>query len=255
MHKIILYSINLMYGPLSRHSFVESHPSMQITEELITKFSPLAELNKEVVALHRQNRFGLLVGDDVSARVPALVTHQFLRLAQADNRIDSVPETHFMTSGSLPNDQEDHSALEATWQENLAEHAGMLLGRVASQDVLIITEIDDMEGSTSLSRLKGAFIAHGARVTYKATNTLYLGDQGVLPEERGYVGLTKQRGEATSQPLPNLDAEKVRALRGFLRDYTSALYIRAYGHSRRVRKKRTEVIPNPGAESRWRFGI
>lgn len=226
---------------------------MQLAQDLLAYTGHLAKINKEIVGEHKKDPYGLIIGDDVSARIPTLITHRFLRLALADKRMSEVPQTRFMASGSLP---EDQKALEETWQNNLQTRAGELLGQVSVANVLIITESQPAEDSVSIPRMMQAFAAHGARTSYKVTKTAYLGDWAIAADERDFVGFEKVRPEAISRTQTPLHPQKIAAFRGFLRDYTDSLYRQAFGPIKPGRRQHKNVLePNDAAARYRRFGI
>lgn len=56
---------------------------------------------EDLLRTHSEKPIDILVGDDVSGRVPTLIAHRFLRLAQAGSHIETVPRTFFMASGRV----------------------------------------------------------------------------------------------------------------------------------------------------------
>lgn len=202
---------------LEDHPFVVDNPDLQLPNSLVDGFSDLARFEMSIVSYHNSRPIDLIIGDDVSGRVPTLITHRFLRLAKAGGHVNYMPQVAFMTSG--------HSRHEVNgpWQRKLTQHAGYLAGKTTIDRALIITEC--VATGASVGRIKNALTAHGVEVDYRTAHTPYLFSKDL---DRAAVGVEKFPPEPTSRRHPSFDHQRVAGLRYFLRDYTDALYADVY---------------------------
>lgn len=193
-------------------------------------FGEMVEFYEDIMTDEMIEPFDLIVGDDVSGRIPTLIMHRFLREARASGHLDEVPATVFMASGSTGSIiQEEARNLETDWVEKLQDHAGKVLGRVAAKKVLILTEV--VFSGRSIERLKSAFNAHGVYAQPCVTpriQALYLG-RGSCARDRQLVGVEKHPPQATTRRIPFFDSRESAKLRHFLNDYAVAIHGAIFG--------------------------
>lgn len=176
---------------------------------------------------HSRNPIDLLVGDDVSGRIPALVARRLLRHAHDDGLVDTLPKTAFMASGKKPETRNPYLRwkTEKTWQRNLHDHAKQLVATHATNRVVIVTE--NVVGGKSVERLEDAFESSGVTEISRLNFTLpqlYLNGTGSENKDRKAVGVEKYPPEATSRRHPEFDASESAELRYFLDDYSETIY-------------------------------
>jgi hypothetical protein len=171
---------------LEADPFVLGHPESKIVNSLIYYLDEMAEAQKAIVDEHCENPIDVIIGDDVSGRIPTLITHRFLRLAHAAGHIDTVPHTMFMASGNVMQFSDPDGA-EQAWRKNLTAYAGLILGQIAAKNVKVITDL--VVTGDSVDRLKTAFSAQGVEASHRAILTgLYL--RG-YKQDRRLVGVKK----------------------------------------------------------------
>lgn len=212
--------------PIDEHPYVEA-AGIDYPRNLVTQFGRYVEFEKAILAQHMADPIDTIVGEDVSGRVPTLITHRFLRLAQADGLIEAVPKTRFMASGGNHIDNpEKRRQVETEWRRNLTSRAGHILGPVGVGNIVVIT--DTVDKGTSIKRIEDAFQHYaGATVTRHVLGAGWLrGDYSTNPS-RTVVGVVKYPGGAVSHrrsAYNGFDGKKTGDLRHFLDDYTRALY-------------------------------
>lgn len=191
-----------------------------LVTQSIHSFERLAETQEAIEKTHQRRPIDFLVGDDVSGRYPTLMTHRYLRLAQAAGHIDTVPETYFLASG-----RDDHvygdTVTADLWQDNLRERAKAIIGKRVTPSVLIVTEL--MTSGSAVGRIRDAFEDNLAFVNWRVVSTPYT-DTHTSPERRA-LGVEKSVPQATSHRHPYLRGRTVAQLRYFLHDLTEHLFM------------------------------
>jgi hypothetical protein len=237
---------------LESHPFVLSHPNLQIVGSLMASVDTMATHLKTIVDKHQEDPFDIIVGDDVSGRVPTLIAHRFLRLAQAAGHIDTVPHTLFMASGEVPH-RIGTGKIEQAWRANLTTYAGRILGQIAAKKVLILTE-SSVTGN-SLDRIKEAFAAHGVEASdHTITTGLYLWGYKHRGQDRKLVGVEKRVPDPVTQRRRRAPSGEAADLRHFLNDYTDVLYQRVFGQPpapNTVPKYRAARVLQPRPKVSW----
>lgn len=192
-------------------------------------FGLVVAMEKEVLRRHTTEPIDVIVGDDISGRIPTLITHRFLRLAEAAGHIETVPRTIFLASGSLrgvSNTEETN----AQWSANLNEYTKRLVGSLPVRNALIITEV--ISSGKAVGRLEDALLHSGVESVASlsvGTNGMYL--HGTYSEDGGrpIVGVEKYAPEPVSRIHPKFNGSEVAKLRHFVRDYTDAVYTAVLG--------------------------
>jgi hypothetical protein len=187
----------------------------------------IVDIGSLLLNQHARNPIDLLVGDDVSGRIPTLIAHRLLRYAREDGLVDTPPRTVFMASGNKPKTRNLYSrwSTERTWQKNLHDHAKQLVATHATNRVVIITE--NVSKGKSIRRLEDAFEVSGVKDVSRLnfiSKELYLNGTEVVSDDRKAVGVEKYPPEATSRRHPEFDGAKSAGLRHFLDDYSEAIY-------------------------------
>lgn len=197
-----------------------------------SNFGDIAKFGQRLIAEHAYEPFDLLVGEDVSGRVPTLIAHRLFRLAAAGGHVESVPETVFMASGQLdnyiPEKGKKRDKIETEWTRNLSAYAQRLVGTVPVNRVAIVTEI--IGSGASVARLRKAFSDQRAEVVVFNADlwNLYLGHSRGCLTSRNAVGVEKNPPKATSHRRPDFNGSESAKLRLFLDDYSKALYARLF---------------------------
>lgn len=215
---------------INEHPYITTS-GIDYPTRLVAAFDRYAAFEKDILEQHMESPIDVIVGEDVSGRVPTLITHRFLRLAAAAGEIETVPQTYFMASGiNNTDDPVRRREVEQRWRKNLTEQAGNIIGTQSVESVVIIT--DTVDRGTSIDRIESAFRNVGVMTTRKVLGTGWLrGDYSVNPS-RTAVGVVKFPGGATSHRRSRsmgFDGEKVGALRHFIDDYAGALYAAVLG--------------------------
>jgi|GEM_PF-3354991 len=215
--------------PAASPPAIAQHPYLARTDlmypsALQRDFSHMVLLQQQVLDRHAAEPIDILVGDDVSARVPARLTHNFLRLAQTGGQIATAPGMYFLASGIAvgKDNRRAPASLHEQWRENLRQQAACIMGGASVANVLVITEIVASGGS--VRRLKDAFTANGAQASHIAMNTPYLRGHGSSSKDRQVVGVEKWPPAALSRRHQYHSGREAERLRLFLDDYATALY-------------------------------
>ncbi|MBP6042245.1 hypothetical protein KA529_04465 [Candidatus Saccharibacteria bacterium] len=233
------------HGPhLKAHEYVEAFPTSNgVATELIRDDSALDIMGLLVDVLETQQKdpVDVIIGDDVSGRIPTLIVDRFLKLAQAGGHVDTIPRTFFMASGhhvSSPGTfdnglswEENRQIAEDLWSGNLTEHATKIAGEFAVSRAMLITEI--VSSGISIERLESAFANNDIETLRKVVGgeAIYLKGHGSETAGRKAVGVEKYSPEAISRRAPEFESEKVRLLRSFISEYTKALYVAVIGEA------------------------
>ena len=210
------------------HPFVES-TDMSYPDTLCGSFDRMVEFERGILGRHEQRPVDVIVGDDVSGRVPTLVTHYLLREAADKGKIAERPQTWFMTSGLMRSTYgDDCETINEDWQHNLTGHAARLLEGTNVKNALVITEI--VGTGRSVKRLKTAFTDNGIHAEHVASGTEYLGGHGNDTADRAGVGVEKFPPEPVSRRHVGFSGRESAEFRGFLKDYSSAIYNEIFGN-------------------------
>lgn len=228
-----------------------------LTDVLISELPEVARIVHTILNEHLRAPFDLVIGDDVSGRVPTLIVHKVMRLAHDAGLVTSSPPTRFITSGSVPidrifnqvfvdgsdyNDPElkkkyanNLSKFKSEWSENIRKHAEILMGRIAVKKALIVTEF--VSSGRSIERIAIPFLKKGVAVRCaQIAPLLYTADyereddEGEN-EERLIVGVEKNGTSAVSKRYPYISKEQKqkyvtmsRDFRQFLDAYSVAIF-------------------------------
>ena len=215
-------------GDIAVHPYISQEPDLNYPLCLVDNIRDLEGFQREVLSIQR-NGLDLLIGDDVSGRVPTLLAHEFLRLAEAGGHIDRAPDTFFMTSGHLPevSSLQKLEKLRAGWSQNLQDRAAKIVGAVGTaQRAVIVTEV--MATGRSVRRIQEAFRPYGITAIPVVSGTSYLNGHGSQCPDRPVVGVEKHAPEPISRLHVHREPARVAALRHFLHDYARILYTRIY---------------------------
>jgi len=215
--------MSTLYTPetISQHPYV-AEPDLAYPASLVAGFNQLRRVEELVLEAHEEQPIDLIVGDDVSGRVPTLITHSVFRLAKAAGHIDTVPRFSFLAAGYPPI---GHSPDESLWDENLRQHVRVLLGKISAENVLIMT--DQICWGRSINRIRHAFMANSVDPNYIPAQMPTLDElQKLYPKtrDRVVVGVEKSLPKPITHLHPAYNREEAAALRHFLHDYSGALY-------------------------------
>lgn len=214
---------------LEGHIYTRQGRGNSYVSSMINKFETFAVLEHGLVVKHQAQPYDIMVGDDVSGRLPTLMTHRFMRLAQAGGHIETVPETHFMASGR--SDHVRNSIADAhEWQLNLNLRAVDILDEREDARVLTVTEFK-INGD-ALMRIAKAFRSQGVTdIEEVIIPTPYAyetpGVSGSSIERRS-LGVYKEAPAAVSRRRVNAKGRTIAQFRYFLDDYTRSLYEYAF---------------------------
>jgi hypothetical protein len=167
----------------------------------------------------------VIVGDDVSGRVPTLITRRFLELSHADQVFSEMPRTFFMASGTVElfEKSQTKEGVESIWRDNLTGYAALISARFLVERALIITDL--VSTGASIDRLEYAFHKNGISTTVMTGGeSVYLLGTGSVARSRSAVGVEKYCPEPTSHRHPESNPEKTRLLRDFVYKYAGVLY-------------------------------
>ena len=216
----------------SPHEVIQEHPYIEtsgsaVARELVAEgaFASMVQWQQDIFEEHLQMPVDMLVGDDVSGRVPTLITHRFLQLALLRGRVDRAPSTVFVASGMVNNGLTNADKTKELWRANTQGRAAEIFGRVSASRVMVVTELS--VSGESLGRIKEAFSASGVKVSSTMPSEghlLHLRDMKSERDSRLAIGVEKSPPEATSRRISKFDGQKSARLRRFLDDYAIALY-------------------------------
>jgi len=189
----------------------------------------VADMQKRVLDEHTIEPIEIIVGDDISGRVPTLITKRFLQLAQAGGHTETVPKTFFLASGIIRGlDVEARERQNEIWTNNLCEQAARMFGSLAISRALIITELigtgDSMERLTVA--LKSAGIEDVLGVT--SLSGLHINSAPAANRDRIAVGLEKSANQPLSHRHPRFEGRKSAELRHFLFHYARIIYTQVF---------------------------
>lgn len=196
------------------------------------RFCKVADSVGEVTQRHAQRPFDLLVGDDVSGRIPALITYHVMRQAHSSERAAPAPSLVFMPSGHIGGQTWVHEWVrERRWRKQLSDRAAQILGTLSTQHVGVITDI--VTTGKSLDRIEAAFSGHGADVEsfvlqQKLAAWFYLRRGAGYIDERQFTGVEKTGLAACTVRHPEFDARQVGGMRRFIADYAVTVYNALY---------------------------
>lgn len=215
----------------SPHEVIQAHPYIEtsgsaVARELVTQgtFTSMAQWQQDIFKEHLKAPIDMLVGDDVSGRVPTLITHRFLQLALQKGQVDRAPSTVFVASGMVDNSFSNVDEVRKLWRKNMQDRASEIFGRVSVSRVMVITELSVL--GESLERIKSAFSVPEVMVSSTMPSEghlLYLRDMKSERDSRLAIGVEKSVPEATSHRISNFNGQKSAGLRRFLDDYAVAL--------------------------------
>lgn len=198
----------------------------------IDRFYKTIQNVSDVVRMHETQPFDLLVGDDVSGRIPARIIHGVLKRAHESAQAKSVPKLVFMPSGQIGGETWLHEWIrERRLRKQLTSRAHAILGALPVARVGIVTDI--VTTGKSLARLEAAFSQQGATVDSlvmqrKLGTKFYLDRDTGGVDERVFAGVEKSGYTACSTRHPEFDAQQVGDMRRFIADYAVALYNAVY---------------------------
>ncbi len=223
---------------LRSHPIHSRDPGLSMPLSLERNFEYATTRIREAIALQNIYNFELMVGDDVSGRVPALLTYYSLLMAKERGMVGSVPATHFMTSGHIG---DENRTREKEWRKNLTQHAGQLVGEIGVRQVLIVTEIKS--SGKSLRRLKQAFEVYGIEANYIIFGTGHLNGQGSRTPDRQAVGVEKYPPQAVSRRHPEFQAPVTSDLRQYLKEFAATAIEFLYPAAEDTTFAQTPVLP------------
>lgn len=238
--------------------------TFMIRQELINHFEEMAEAATEVVSWAAESanddepQANMIIGIDVSGRVPALILHKVLLLAHADGYINTLPSLQFIASGSAPSLEEfagmtsaelkeltdekykklddqhgkarDEHKVKAS--ENITSYVRQMIGSTGVKNVLIVD--DFVSTGNSMSRIGEALKKAGLKDIHYITvgvEELWLGREGAKGASRRLVGVEDNGTEATTIPYPyatDKEKEEYAKLSDrfmlFLEEYAAQIY-------------------------------
>jgi hypothetical protein len=184
------------------------------------------------------------VGEDVSGRVPTLVTHKLFEQAHATGQIASRPKTYFMSSGRLwgPGLEEK----ERQWADNLADYVALSGVAAEVSKARVITDfVDTGESSGRLvNALRQSGIEDVSTVEPLPDVLEYLSCSDDTTGIRRMLGVTK----VPLQPLAGINSHASPTgkteLRIFLEDYADYIYWRIFNEEppRRIHSPKLHKI-------------
>lgn len=240
--------------------------AFMITRELVNNFDAFCHAANEAIAWQKQSRettvsseapSTMIIGNDVSGRVPALIMYGVLCKAYEDGYITTLPYLHFISSGSAPdidtftdrtsaesqdsstdtqNELYDRYSTAVTEYkkesaENIAKHLARLVGSTSVSNVLIVDEF--IATGNCLRRIADGLTRSGVTdIHYLVVGKeeLWLGCEPSA-ESRRLVGIEEDGTAATAVPYPYTTAaekEKFATLSdtfmAFLGEYITNIY-------------------------------
>ncbi|HVW23198.1 MAG TPA: hypothetical protein VHB51_01805 [Candidatus Saccharimonadales bacterium] len=209
-------------GQIHNHPYLSGSDTVSVrTLGSTSTLEWVIKTNKEVLTDHNHNPYDVLVGDDVSGRLPTLITHHFLRLAQAGGHTETMPHTYFLTSGMTRDYSDEQVAL---WKHNLGMAARAIVAANHASRIAIMTET--VSSGRSMARLVESFDSQRGVTAhaYNMQSATYLGGPGDDNRTRVALGVEKYIPEPFSRRHPSFSGEKASRLRHFLADYAAVIY-------------------------------
>ncbi|HVW23199.1 MAG TPA: hypothetical protein VHB51_01810 [Candidatus Saccharimonadales bacterium] len=190
----------------------------------------LVNFGKKFVAAHNTEPFDVIVGDDVSGRIPTLLTHYVLKMAAAAGYCDTVPPVYFMASGQQ---RAVGKFTREIWQENLDKAAKKIIIASNAKIVALITEYIATE--ETIKNLKDTFEKIPGVYTHKYVLNepyIYLGGPPSEPAHkqaaRAVVGVEKIRPMPFSYRHPDFNGRHTAEFRNFLGDVAATVFENMY---------------------------
>lgn len=203
------------------------HIPFLLTDSAYAK-GQMIEFGQAVINKHSKAPIELLVGDDVSGRIPTLVARKLLQQSHAAGLTEEAPPTVFMASGKFPDiayiSGDERYKRESAWQESLNDKARAIYANSKASNALIITESTDT--GRSINRITTALNSAGIIDTEAKIASLVLWLRCKPITDLQAVGLVKRPGNAASFRRDDYDGERVRSLRQFLNAYSKDLFAR-----------------------------
>jgi len=212
----------IFYGAAYSHPYLTGDDTAKVrTLGSVGTIEWVTKTNKELLTDHNQHSYDVLVGDDVSGRLPTLITHHFLRLAQAGGHTETVPRTYFLTSGMTRDFSDEQIEL---WKHNLGMAARAIVAANDAHHIAIVTETT--ASGRSIQRLLESFWSQRGVTAhaYDMQSGTYLGGPGNHNHSRVALGVEKYVPEPFSRRHPDFNGEKASRLRHFLADYAGVIY-------------------------------
>lgn len=195
----------------------------------INNFERMVGFQDRIVTEHKANVFDIIIGDDVSGRMPTLITHHILKRAFETSQIESRPRTLFIASGCIswnkPED-EDSNPTNKEWESNIDDYITNRQRNQPFYKALLITEYSST--GRSLLRMRNALERNDVTVQEAILgSTLYwlAGNSGSQHKKlRHAVGVEKYPPNALSQINPDSNQADINLLRSFIKDYADTVY-------------------------------
>jgi hypothetical protein len=211
--------------PINRHPYL-NNSGFYVAKDLVKSLPDLVKMEKRILVGHIDEPFDIMVGDDVSGRVPTLITHYFLKMAAASGYCETPPSTYFMASGQETGLSKD---FRDRWAYGLAAKAKDIVEATGARRVALVTEYTAT--GRAMDKLQDGFqILPGVSTCRYTLNSLdvYLGGPQSHPsskrDQRAIVGVEKIRPLPVSYRHPDFDGLKTTELRGFLGDMAVSVY-------------------------------
>jgi hypothetical protein len=210
---------------LTQHPYVVGENSLETPRSLVRNFPLVVNFGIRLLNSHADKPIDVIVGDDVSGRIPALISRRLFTLAHTDDRVETIPKTYFMASGNIRTHGSDRmlDKIDKSWRTNLRDHAEKIIGETAAKKVVVLTEL--ISSGVSVQRLEDAFSQNGVEdVSHIMGGGAYLHGINSDNKDRRVVGVEKHPPAPTTRRHSWFNGSDSAQLRYFLDDYTSAIY-------------------------------
>jgi len=206
---------------IDEHPLVLEHPR-SIATKLVDKMRNMADFQIDMLMSQQVAPVDAFVGDDVSGRVPTLITREVMKHAYSDGLVEAVPHVFFLAPNrylACKNDdaEEKHVAL-------LTRQVGQYKNRRPFTSASVVTEF--IQSGASIHQIMYALEANGVCANpvcpERIACDIYVGlDDG---QKRADVGMQKEPGAPVTQRAVHYSQDSVNQMRGFIRDYAGVLY-------------------------------